>query len=288
MSEPTVYLDGLYLPQGEARVPVLDRGFIFGDGVYEVLPVYAGEPFRLAPHLERLERSLRLTAMANPHGREGWERVIREVVRRNGGGDQSVYLQVTRGVARRDHAFPDDTPPTALVMSSPLTPPSAEELARGAEVISRPDPRWLHCDIKTTSLLPNVLLRQEALEAGADEVILVRDGVVTEAATANLFVVREGRLLTPQQGPHLLPGITRDLVLELAADQGIPAGEAALDRRDLAAAEEIWLTSSTREVRPVTRLDGRPVGTGEAGPLWRRLHTAYQAYKGRIRAGDAH
>jgi D-alanine transaminase len=288
MSEPTVYLDGLYLPQGEARVPVLDRGFIFGDGVYEVLPVYAGEPFRLAPHLERLERSLRLTAMANPHGREGWERVIREVVRRNGGGDQSVYLQVTRGVARRDHAFPDDTPPTVLVMSSPLTPPSAEALARGSEVISRSDPRWVHCDIKTTSLLPNVLLRQEALEAGADEVILVRDGVVTEAATANLFVVREGRLLTPQQGPHLLPGITRDLVLELAAAEGVPAGEAALDRRDLAAAEEIWLTSSTREIRPVTRLDGRPVGAGEAGPIWRRIHAAYQACKERIRAGEAH
>ncbi|MFW5910070.1 MAG: aminotransferase class IV, partial [Thiohalospira sp.] len=134
---------------------------------------------------------------------------------------------------------------------------------------------------------PNVLLRQEAQEAGADEVILIRDGVVTEAATANLFLVREGRLLTPQQGPHLLPGITRDLVLEIAAAEGIPAGEAALDRRDLAAAEEIWLTSSTREIRPVTRLDGRPVGNGEAGPLWHRLHAAYQACKDRIRAGEA-
>ena len=287
MSEPTVYLDGLYLPEGEARIPVLDRGFIFGDGVYEVLPVYAGEPFRLDHHLERLERSLRLTAMDNPHGRAGWERVIRELVRRNGGGDQSVYLQVTRGVARRDHAFPDATPPTALVMSSPLNPPSAEELARGAEVITRPDPRWLHCDIKTTSLLPNVLLRQEALEAGADEVILVREGVVTEAATANLFVVRDGRLKTPQQGPHLLPGITRDLVLELAANQGIPAGEAALDRTDLATADEIWLTSSTREVRPVTRLDDRTVGDGAAGPVWHRIHAAYQAYKDRVRAGTA-
>ncbi|MFP4181850.1 D-amino acid aminotransferase [Thiohalospira sp.] len=287
MAEPTVYLNGLYLPESEACVPILDRGFIFGDGVYEVLPVYAGEPFRLAPHLERLERSLRLTAMDNPHGRAGWERVIREVIHRNGGGDQSVYLQITRGVARRDHAFPAETPPTALVMSSPLIPPAAEELARGSTVITRPDPRWLHCDIKTTSLLPNVLLRQEAQEAGADEVILIRDGVVTEAATANLFLVREGRLLTPQQGPHLLPGITRDLVLEIAAAEGIPAGEAALDRRDLATTEEIWLTSSTREIRPVTRVDGRPVGNGEAGPLWQRLHAAYQACKDRIRAGEA-
>ncbi|MGM0412287.1 MAG: D-amino acid aminotransferase [Pseudomonadota bacterium] len=287
MSEPTVYLDGLYLPEGEAQVPVLDRGFIFGDGVYEVLPVYAGEPFRLDHHLGRLERSLRLTAMDNPHGREGWERVIREVVRRNGGGDQSVYLQVTRGVARRDHAFPAQTPPTAFVMASPLKPPTKADLESGCHVITRADPRWLHCDIKTTSLLPNVLLRQEALEAGADEVILVRDGVVTEAATANLFVVRHGRLMTPQQGPHLLPGITRDLVLELAANQGIPAGEAALDRTDLTAADEIWLTSSTREVRPVTCLDGRGVGDGAAGPVWHRIHAAYQAYKDRVRAGTA-
>ncbi len=203
----------------------------------------------------------------------------------NGDGDLSLYLQITRGVARRDHAFPPDVPPTVFAMASPLKSPDAATRARGLAAIAIDDPRWRHCDIKSISLLPNVLLRQEAQEAGADEAILIRDGAVTEGAASNVFVVRDGTLRTPPKGPHLLPGITRDLVLELAAAEGLPAEEAPLDREALRDADEIWLTSSTKEVMAVTRLDGRPVNDGTPGPIWRRVDAAYQAYKARLREG---
>lgn len=281
----TVYLNGEYMPLEQARVPVLDRGFIFGDGIYEVVPVYGGHPFRLDHHLARLARSLRLVGMDNPHSDREWAGVLEALIRHNGGGDLSLYLQITRGVARRDHAFPPDVPPTIFAMASPLKSPDAETRARGLAAIAIDDPRWRHCDIKSISLLPNVLLRQQAQEAGADEAILIRDGTITEGAASNVFVVRDGLLRTPPKGPDLLPGITRDLVLELAGAEGLPAEEATLDRDDLRAADEIWLTSSTKEVMAVTRLDGQPVGDGRPGPVWHRIDAIYQAYKARLREG---
>ncbi len=281
----TVYLNGEYMPLEQARVPVLDRGFIFGDGIYEVVPVYGGHPFRLDHHLARLARSLRLVRMDNPHSDTDWAGVLDDLIRHNGGGDLSLYLQITRGVARRDHAFPPDVPPTVFAMATPLKSPDTDTRARGLAAIAIDDPRWRHCDIKSISLLPNVLLRQQAQEAGADEAILIRDGIVTEGAASNVFVVRDGVLCTPPKGPDLLPGITRDLVLELAGAEGLPAEEAPLHRDDLCAADEIWLTSSTKEVMAVTRLDGRPVGDGRPGPVWGRIDAVYQAYKARLREG---
>lgn len=281
----TVYLNGDFLPLDQARVPVLDRGFIFGDGVYEVIPVYGGHPFRLEHHLARLQRSLDGVAIAPPHDDTGWTAIISGLIERNGGGDLSVYLHITRGVARRDHGFPNGVAPTVFAMASPLTAPAPETVARGLAAITLDDPRWQHCDIKAISLLPNVLLRQQAREADADEAILIRDGEVTEGAASNIFIVHNGTLQTPPKGPHLLPGITRDLVLELAAAEGIPAAEAVFDKTALLQADEVWLTSSTKEVMAVTRLDGTPVADGVPGPLWQRLHKAYQAYKARLQQG---
>ncbi len=274
------YLNGEFLPLDEARVPVLDRGFLLGDGVYEVIPVYHGCLFRLQAHLERLEYGLHETRIANPHDRGAWQTILEDLVRRNGGGDRSVYLQITRGVAARDHAFPADTFPTVFAMSPPLPAPDPRIALEGVAAVTLEDIRWARCDIKTISLLGNVLLRQAAIDRGAQEAILVRDGEVTEGAASNVFIVdEEGHLLTPPMGPRLLPGITRDLVLELAEAHAIPHHERPFSEAALGRAREIWLTSSTKEILPVTRLNGEPVGDGRPGPLWRRMNDIYQAFK---------
>ncbi len=286
MTTDLVYLNGEFLPLEEARVPVLDRGFIFGDGVYEVIPCYGGHLFRIDEHLERLQKSLDGIRLDNPLSRAEWKAILRRLVESAPARDQSLYLQVTRGVASRDHAFPEGTPPTVFAMSKPLQPPSAEMLERGIKAVTLPDIRWNCCHIKAISLLPNVLLRQQALEAGADEAILLRDGEATEGAASNLFIVHDGNLMTPPKDHRLLPGITRDLVVELARKTGIPCQERAIPEPLLRDAEEIWLTSSTKEILPVTRLDGKPVGNGEPGDTWRRMHRAYQQYKQRLRAGE--
>ena len=280
-----VHLNGRNLPAEEACVPVLDRGFIFGDGVYEVIPVYGGRPFRLDAHLQRLANSLAEVRIPDPHTRQEWATLIHSLIEANGGGDQSLYLQVTRGPAARDHALPENPAPTVFAMSNPLRPPAAEILARGIEAITLDDIRWSRCHIKATSLLPNVLLRQTALDAGAAEAILIRDGQATEGAASNLFAVLDGELRTPPKGPRLLPGITRDVILELAAANDIPHREADIPAEDLARASEIWVTSSTKEILPVTTLDGEPVGDGRPGPLFRRLYDLYQANKAKLR-GD--
>ncbi len=288
MTAATVYLNGSFLPADEARVSVLDRGFLFGDGVYEVVPAYGGHLLRLPHHLQRLAQSLAGIRLPNPLDDEAWRAMLEELVARNGGGDQSVYLQVTRGVAdRRDHAFPSDVVPTLFAMSTPMAPPAAEQYESGFKAVTLEDIRWQHCNIKAITLLPNVLLRQEAIDRGAAEAILVRDGLATEGAASNLFVVEGDTLITPPTGPQLLPGITRDLVLELARANAIPAREEEIPEGRLRGADEVWLTSSTREIVPVTSLDDSPVGLGRPGPVWRRMRELYQTYKERVRRGEA-
>lgn len=277
-----VHLNGQFLPLEEARVPVLDRGFIFGDGVYEVIPVYSRHPFRLQDHLQRLQHSLDGIRLANPHGDAEWSALLRELIARNEGEDQYVYLHITRGVAKRDHAFPRDTPPTVFMMSNPLLPPDPALRQNGVAAVTAVDNRWLRCDIKAISLLPNVLLRQMAVDAGTAETVLLRDGFLSEGSASNIFVVKGGVLLAPPKGPLMLPGITYDVVLELAAASGIVFHVEPVPESTLRSADEIWLTSSTKEILPVTRLDGQAVGSGAPGPLYRKLDQLYQDYKATI------
>jgi D-alanine transaminase len=282
----TVFLNGEFMPADRARISPLDRGFIFGDGVYEVIPVYGGRLFRLAEHLERLKHSLAGVRMTPPCADERLAAILTELVARHDEPDQSVYLQITRGVAPRDHAFPRDTAPTVFAMSNPLLPVSAEIHERGVAAVTLDDIRWEYCHLKTTSLLPNVLLRQQAIDAGAAEAILVRRGEVSEGAASNLFIVLDGILITPPKGPRLLPGITRDLILEIAQHHAIRYREAAVTPSDLRRAQEVWLTSSTREILPVTRLDGQAVGGGRPGALWTRMIRLYQDYKRAFKGGN--
>ena len=283
-----VYLNGKFLPRDEACIPVMDRGFLFGDGVYEVIPVYGGRLFRLAHHLQRLASSLDAIRIGNPMDNVGWHDLLEQVVERNGGGDRSVYLQVTRGVApKRDHAFPADVEPTVFVMSAPMGPGSDIDSGAGIHAVTLDDIRWDYCNVKAITLLPNVLLRQQAVDAKAAEAILIRDGFATEGAASNLFIVDQGLLITPPKGPTLLPGITRDLILELAANHGIPFRESDITLTQLTGAAEIWLTSSTREISPVTRLDDRDIGDGIPGPKWQQMIRLYQEYKDAHRAGNA-
>ena len=280
-----VYLNGDYLPDSEAKVSVLDRGFLFGDGVYEVVPVYGGRLFRLEQHLDRLDRSLAAVRIVPPLDRAGWTGMLEELLARNPGGDRSVYLQVTRGVAHRDHAFPADASPTVFAMVNPLQPGDPAVLETGVAAVTMPDTRWARCDIKAITLLANILARQQAVEAGATEAILMRSGRATEGAASNLFVVGDGVIVTPPKDQSLLPGITRDLVVELAEAHNLPLMETTVTEADLHAAEEIWLTSSTKEILPVTRLDDRPVGDGRPGPVWARMMRLYQDYKQQLREG---
>ncbi len=281
----TVFLNGEYLPLAEAQVSVLDRGFLFGDGVYDVIPAYGGRLFRLEQHLERLERCLAEVRIPNPFDRGAWSAVFNALIDRNGGGDLSIYMQVTRGVAKRDHAFPEHVIPTVFAMANPIVPVDPAILETGVKAIVREDFRWQRCDVKAITLLANVLLRQEAVDEQAMEAILVRDGYATEGAASNLFIVKDGVIMTPPKGAKLLPGITRDLALELAQANGLACREAEIPEAQLRAAEEIWMSSSTKELVPVTRLDEQPVGDGRPGPVWRRMHGIFQAWKAALREG---
>ena len=278
----TVYLNGKFLPLEKAQVSVLDRGFIFGDGVYEVIPVYSRHAFRLPEHLRRLQRSLDAIRLDNPMSDAEWTRLINDIVARHDGEDQSIYLQVTRGVARRDHAFPREVKPTVFMMSSPLVTPSRELVDNGVPCITGVDFRWLKCDVKSVSLLGNCLLRQAAAEAGAAEIVLFRDGCLTEASASNVFAVNNGRLLSPPKDHQILPGITYDVVLELAVAVGIPVELRKVQEREVRGADELWVTSSTKEVLAIVMLDGKPVGNGRPGPLFRKVHQAFQEFKRRI------
>lgn len=281
MSE-IIYLNGEFMPLEKAFVPVLDRGFIFGDGVYEVIPVYSRHPFRLPEHLRRLQHSLKGIRLANPMTDPEWTRLTHEVVARNQGDDQSVYLQVTRGAARRDHAFPKNIAPTVFMMSGPLVTPASELVEAGVAAITATDFRWLKCDVKSISLLGNCLLRQAAVDAGAVETILFRDGYLTEASASNVFVVGNGRLLAPPKNHLVLPGITYDVVLELAQADGIPFDVREISEQEVRGADEIWITSSTKEVLAVTTLDGKSVGAGRPGAVFGRIHQLYQEFKRRV------
>jgi D-alanine transaminase len=278
MSE-IVYLNGEFMPLEKAVIPVLDRGFIFGDGVYEVIPVYSRHPFRLPEHLRRLQHSLDGIRLSNPMAEAEWTRLTREVISRNQGEDQSIYLQVTRGAAKRDHAFPKDVRPTVFMMSGPLVPPARELIENGVAAITATDFRWLKCDVKSTSLLGNCLLRQAAVDAGATEVVLFRDGYLTEASASNVFVVSQGVMLAPPKNHLVLPGITYDVVLELARAIRLPHEVREIPEQEVRAAAEIWITSSTKEVLAVTLLDGKPVGNGKPGAVFRAVHQAYQDFK---------
>lgn len=280
-----VYLNGAFLPPAQAQVSAFDRGFVFGDGVYEVIPVFGGRLFRLPHHLARLDNSLHEIRMTNPLPAAEWQRVFERLVEIQGGGELSIYLQVTRGVAPRDHAFPPNLTPTVFAYATPLKYPPVEQVEHGITAITAPDIRWLRCDIKAIALLPNAMLRSQALDANAAEAILLRDGLMTEGAASNIFVVRGGRLMTPPKGPLILPGVTRDLVLELARAHGVPCAEAAVSESALRAADEIWMTSSTKEILAITRLDGKPVGNGKPGPMHARLLALYKEYKRDFGAG---
>src|SRR3990172_1646890 len=274
-----VYLNGEFLPPERAMVSAFDRGFVFGDGVYEVIPVFGRRLFRLPHHLARLQRSLAEVRLPNPLSATQWEEILARLIRDISADDQSVYMQITRGPAPRDHAFPPQVNPTVFAYAQPTKPPAPETLAQGIAAVTVPDIRWARCDIKATALLANALLRQQGADRGAAEALLVRDGIVTEGAASNIFVVRGDALYTPPNGPFILPGITRDLVLELAHAHAIPAHEQALSQAALLDADEIWITSSMREILPVTRLNDRAVGNGKPGPLHARLYALYQDYK---------
>ncbi|MGB8337479.1 MAG: D-amino acid aminotransferase [Burkholderiales bacterium] len=274
-----VYLNGRFVEIENATVSVLDRGFIFGDGVYEVIPVYSRKPFYLDAHLARLEHSLSEIRLTNPHGRAEWTNIIAAVIEKNPEQNQSIYLQVTRGVAKRDHAFPKDTPPTVFVMSNPGKPVPAEQIEHGIACVTMPDNRWLRCHIKSTSLLSNVLLRQEAVEQDAIEALLLRDGMLSEGAASNIYAVKNGVLLAPKKDHLILPGITYDVLLELAAAEKIPFEIRDISEAEVRNADELLLSSSGKEVLAITRLDNIAVGSGRPGPLFRKLYAIFQQKK---------
>ena len=277
---PTCYLNGEYLPLEQARISPLDRGFLYADGVYEVMPVYGGRPFRLEAHCARLTRSLAEIRMADPCSRAQWCDMFATLIARNGGGDQYIYWQVTRGAERgRNHAPLPSVPRTVFAFCAPLPLAPPAVLAQGVACVTAPDTRWARCDIKSVALLANVLLRQLAVDAGAAETILLRDGELMEASASTVHVVIGGELRTPPESRKILPGTTRGVVDELAARIGLPCRAAPVAESDLRRAEEIWISAATREVQPVTTLDGRPVGTGRPGPLWRRVYDEFQRWK---------
>jgi len=292
--DPTVYLNGEWGPLSEARIPVLDRGFIFGDGVYEVVPLYAQAdgtrlPFRLKQHLARLNRSLGKIRIDNPLDDAGWRALIDRAIGENAGtGDALVYIQVTRGVAkRRGHAFPAGITPTVFVMLGQLVFPSVADRARGAVAVTAEDKRWLHCDIKSVSLLGNVLMAQHAAENDALETIQLRDGLLTEGSSSNVWIVKGGTLLGAPRGPRILEGIRYGLIEELAREAGIPFEERDIAEAELRSADEVMISSATKEVMPITTLDGKSVGDGRPGPIYAALYDAYQRAKAREFAEEA-
>jgi D-alanine transaminase len=277
---PWCHLDGKLLPLAEARISPFDRSFLFGDGIYEVMPVYRGRLFRPELHLDRLARSATALKLHNPHTHAAWRVLLEELVAANGSGDQYLYLHLSRGAEHgRNHAPLPAVPPLVFAYCSPWPQPAAATLQDGLACITAADTRWARCDIKSVALLANVLLRQQAVEAGASETILLRDGELTEGSASTVHVVSGGVLLTPPDSTRILPGTTRRVVEEIADRLGIARRDARIDESTLRGAEEIWLGAATREVQPVTRLDGRPVGQGKPGPLWRRVYDAFQELK---------
>ncbi|HWH39959.1 MAG TPA: D-amino acid aminotransferase [Usitatibacter sp.] len=279
MNSPIAHFNGELMPLDRIAISPLDRGFIFGDGVYEVIPVYEGVMMRGREHFERLQRSMDEIALANPHTTDEWLRLVNELLAHHP-GNQSVYIQVTRGApARRDHVIPKGLQPTVFMMVQPLASPSKEAVENGVACVTAPDFRWEKCHIKSTSLLGNVLARQISFEAGATETILLRDGFVTEASSSNVFVVKNGVVAAPPRDNLILMGITYDLVMQLARDGAVKLETRPVTEAEVRTADEIWLSSSTKEVLAVSTLDGKPVGSGKPGPIFRRMHQLYQEHK---------
>lgn len=271
-----VYLNGEYLPLGEAKVSVLDRGFLFGDGVYEVIPAYQGKLFRFDDHVQRLNNSLHAIRLEVNKSVADWRAIFEPML--DGSKDQYIYLQVTRGYApKRDHGFPEQTVPTVFAMCSDIKPFAGRET--GVSAVTMEDSRWQMCHVKAITLLANLLLRQEALDQDCAEAILVRNGYVTEGAASNVFAVIDGELITPPKNNEILPGITRDVILELAQANNMPCREEIIALEGLQNASEIWVTSSTREIVPVVELDGRIVGSGKPGPVFGKMDALLQDYK---------
>ncbi|HEV2441621.1 MAG TPA: D-amino acid aminotransferase [Steroidobacteraceae bacterium] len=277
---PTCYLNGEYLPLSQARISPLDRGFLYGDGAYEVIPVYGGRPFRLEAHCARLTRSLGEIRMEDPHSRAEWCDIFATLIARNGASDQYIYWQVTRGAERgRNHAPLPDIPRTIFAFCAPLPVASPAVLEKGVSCVTADDTRWARCDIKSVALLANVLLRQLAVDADAAETILIRNRELMEASASTVYAVINGELRTPPNSRKILPGTTRGAVEELAARTGVPCRATTISEAELRGADEIWISAATREVQPVTTLDGKPVGTGRPGPLWRRVYDEFQRWK---------
>jgi D-alanine transaminase len=282
MTAPIAHFNGALLPLDEIHISPLDRGFTFGDGAYQVIPVYGGVMLRGREHMERLARSLAELRIPNPHTVEGW---LAEVERLLGHhpGNQSVYIHVTRGVPpKRDHVMPTGLTPTVFMMANPLSNPSKEAVEKGVACVSARDFRWEKCHIKSVSLLGNVLARQISADAGATETILFRDGYLTEAAACNVFVVKGNTVLAAPQDHHILLGITYELVEDLAREGHVRLEVRPIAEAEVRGADEIWLTSSSKEVLAVTTLDGKPVGAGVPGPLFKRMHALFQEYKARL------
>jgi D-alanine transaminase len=275
---PTCFLNGSFLPLAEARISPLDRGFLFGDGVYEVVPVHRGRPFRLRQHLERLERSLGEVRIHSTLTRVQWADITARLAREARAPELLVYMQVTRGQEfGRNHLFPVGVEPTTFAYASPYPAPAPATLANGIAGALLEDTRWSRCDIKSVALLANVLLRQEAQERGAAEAILVRDGRITEGSSSTVFIVREGRLVTPPNDHSVLPGTSRDAVLDLASGW-LPVDVRTFSVAELRSADEAWIASAGRGVLPLTRLDGQAIGSGRPGPAWQRMYGLWQSH----------
>jgi D-alanine transaminase len=273
------FVNELFLPLADAKVSVEDRGFQFGDGVYELVRVYGGVPFRLHDHLTRLERSARAVGISEPFGTDRWSALIAEAIRQSGYAEAKVYIQITRGVSPRDHSFSATLVPTVIMTVRPLVPPAAELYRHGAPVVTVPDIRWGRCDIKSICLLANVMAKQQALNAGAFEAIFVRGGEVLEGATSNIMAIQDGTLITPPESPNLLAGVTRLVTLQLAREAGLTIREGAITETGVYAVDELFLTGTTIELLPVARINGRQIGAAAPGPRtadlmgrFRKLH----------------
>lgn len=282
MDDPFVYLNGMMQPLSEAKIPVLDRGFIFGDGIYEVIPVYKRKLFRPEQHMQRLFRGLETVSITNPHDLPGWYALIEEVVRRHPAENQLVYMQVTRGVAKRMHAFPPTEPtPTVFIMSNPLLPLPDALRVSGVSCVSMEDQRWLHCEIKSISLLGNVLAAQHAAAHAANETIQFRDGFLTEGSASNVWIVKHRSLIGPPRDNLILEGIRYGLMEELCAADHIPFETRRISRAEVFAADEVLLSSASKEVLAVADIDGQPIANGKPGPIYEKLYAAYQTAKTR-------
>ncbi len=277
-NDSIVYLNGQYLPLGQAKVSVLDRGFIYGDGIYEVVPAYRGTPFRMEAHLDRLQRSLRAIGIETGWTRAQWEELVRDMLQRSPHENSVVYVQVTRGVAKRDHAFPKGVTPTIFCMVTPFQRPGPAQREQGLTAISIPDIRWLRCEIKSVSLLGNVLAKQQAVEAGVDEVVQFRDGYLSEGASCNIWIVKDGTLLAPIADNLILEGIRYQFLQQLAKTAGVPFVARQIPQSEVEAADEIMMSSATKEVLPIVQLDGKPVGDGNPGPVYSALRAAYDQF----------